>query len=62
MGVAWADATIVDGAVNGAGALVQAAAGEARKVQSGNVRNYAAVIGIGVTLLLGWFVIVRGLL
>ena len=61
-GVAWADATIVDGAVNGAGALVQAAAGEARKVQSGNVRNYAAVIGIGVTLLLGWFVIVRGLL
>ncbi|MCB0955136.1 MAG: NADH-quinone oxidoreductase subunit L [Ilumatobacteraceae bacterium] len=61
-GVAWADAKVVDGAVNGAGTLVRAAAGEARKVQSGNVRNYAAVIGIGVTLLLGWFVIVRGLL
>ncbi len=61
-GVALADAKVVDGAVNGAGRLVQLAAGQARKVQSGNVRNYAAAIGVGVTLLLGWFVIVRGLL
>jgi hypothetical protein len=29
-------------------------------VQSGNVRNYAAAIGVGVVLLLAWFVIVRG--
>ncbi|HAP76104.1 MAG TPA: NADH-quinone oxidoreductase subunit L, partial [Acidimicrobiaceae bacterium] len=61
-GVTLADAKVVDGAVNGAGALVRAAAGEARKVQSGNVRNYAAAIGVGVTLLLVWFVVVRGLL
>jgi hypothetical protein len=29
-------------------------------VQSGNLRNYAAAIGIGVMLLLVWFVVVRG--
>jgi len=61
-GVTLADAKVVDGAGRGAGALVRAAAGEARKVQSGNVRNYAAAIGVGVTLLLVWFVVVRGLL
>jgi len=60
--VAWADAHVVDGAVNGAGALVRGTAGEVRKVQSGNVRNYAAAIGAGVVLLLVWFVVVRGIL
>ncbi len=58
--VAWFDATVVDGAVNGAGKLVRGTANEARKAQTGNVRNYAAAIGVGVVLLLGWFVIVRG--
>jgi hypothetical protein len=33
-----------------------------RKLQSGNVRNYAAAIGSGVVLLLVWFVVVRGML
>ena len=61
-GIAWADAKIIDGAVNGAGRAVRASAGEARKVQSGNVRNYAAAVGVGVVLLLVWFVIVRGIL
>ena len=61
-GVALADAVIIDGAVNGAGEVITAGARQARKVQSGNVRNYAAAIGVGAVLLLGWFVIVRGLL
>jgi NADH-quinone oxidoreductase subunit L len=61
-GVAWADAHIVDGAVNGAGAVVQATAGQVRKAQSGNIRNYAAALGVGVVLLLTWFIIVRGVL
>jgi NADH-quinone oxidoreductase subunit L len=61
-GVAWADAHVIDGAVNGAGQAVKAAAGGARKAQSGNVRNYAAAVGIGVVLLLVWFVVVRGIL
>ncbi len=61
-GVVWADAHVVDGAVNGTGAVVRATAGKVRKLQSGNVRNYAAAIGSGVVLLLVWFVIVRGML
>lgn len=61
-GIAWADAHLIDGAVNGTGRLVQASAGKARKVQSGNLRNYAAAVGVGVVLLLTWFVIVRGIL
>ncbi|CAN5646264.1 NADH-quinone oxidoreductase subunit L [soil metagenome] len=61
-GVAWADAKIIDGAVNGSGWLVRGAAGQFRKLQSGNVRNYAAAIGSGVVLLLLWFVVARGLL
>ena len=61
-GVVWADAHVVDGAVNGAGAMVRATAGKVRKLQSGNVRNYAAAIGSGVVLLLVWFVVVRGML
>ncbi|MEQ1873996.1 MAG: NADH-quinone oxidoreductase subunit L [Ilumatobacteraceae bacterium] len=61
-GVAWADAHVIDGAVNGSGSLVRGTAGQIRKVQSGNVRNYAAAIGGGVVLLLLWFVIARGIL
>ncbi len=61
-GVAWADAHLIDGAVNGTAQLVKGTAGEARKAQSGNVRNYAAALGLGLVLLLAWFVIVRGIL
>ncbi|MEO7371395.1 MAG: NADH-quinone oxidoreductase subunit L [Ilumatobacteraceae bacterium] len=59
-GVAWYDANIIDGAVNGVGRLVRGTAQRIRTVQSGNVRNYAAAIGVGVVLMLGWFVVVRG--
>jgi NADH-quinone oxidoreductase subunit L len=61
-GVAWADANVIDGAVNGAGRIVREAATGGRKVQSGNVRNYAAAVGVGVVLLLAWFVLARGIL
>ena len=59
-GVAWADLHVVDGAVNGTGELVRATAGKVRRLQTGNVRTYAAAIAAGVVLLLVWFVIVRG--
>ena len=61
-GVAWADAHVVDGAVNGTGALVRGTAGKVRRLQSGNLRNYAAAIAAAVVLLLVWFVVVRGVL
>jgi NADH-quinone oxidoreductase subunit L len=61
-GVAWADAHIIDGAVNGVGTTVRDVATGGRKVQSGNLRNYAAAIGCGAVLVLAWFVIVLGML
>jgi NADH-quinone oxidoreductase subunit L len=61
-GVGWFDKHIVDGAVDGVGRLVRGAAGQVRKTQSGYVRQYASAIGIGVVLLLVWFVVIRGIL
>jgi NADH-quinone oxidoreductase subunit L len=61
-GAAWFDAHVIDGAVNGAARAVRGTAGELRKGQSGYVRGYAGIIGIGVVLLLAWFVVVRGIL
>jgi NADH-quinone oxidoreductase subunit L len=59
--VAAFDAKIVDGAVNGIGTEVRAASGLLRKVQSGLVRSYAFVIGLGAVALLAWFLL-RGIL
>jgi NADH-quinone oxidoreductase subunit L len=57
---AWFDSNIIDGAVNGVATIVRATGGEVRKTESGRVRTYALGIGIGVVLLLGWFLF-RGL-
>ena len=54
-GVAWADRTIVDGAVNGVGKVVSATGQIARRSQTGAVRAYAAAIGLAVVGLLVWF-------
>ncbi len=61
-GVADFDAKVVDGAVNGVGLAVKETATEVRKGQTGYVRQYGAVIGIGVVVLLAWFVVIRGIL
>jgi len=53
--IAWVDTHIVDGAVNGVATLVRGSAGITRKAQSGFVRTYAAVIGLGAVLLIAWF-------
>jgi NADH-quinone oxidoreductase subunit L len=58
---AWVDSNIVDGAVNGAARATVEAAGVVRRAQTGNVRNYAGIVGVGVVLLLAWFVVVRGM-
>ena len=54
--VAWADANVIDGAVRGTGTLVRSTSGTVRKVQSGFVRAYAAIIAIAVIVMLAWFV------
>jgi len=55
-GVATFDAGIVDGAVNGAGALARGLGGIVRRAQTGFVRAYAALIAFGAIALLAWFV------
>jgi NADH-quinone oxidoreductase subunit L len=58
--VAEIDATVVDGAVNGTGGLVQAIGSKVRVVQTGYVRNYALGIAGGAVLALGWFLVRAG--
>jgi len=55
-GVAWADAHVVDGAVNGTATLVRKTATALRKSQGGFVRAYAAIIALGSIVVLAWFV------
>lgn len=50
-----ADAGLIDGTVNGVGALVRESSGALRKFQSGSIRTYAASLFIGVVLILGWY-------
>ena len=59
--IAWFDKNVVDGAVNGVARLVRVTAGGTSKAQNGNVRNYAGIVGVGVVLLLVWFVVGRGM-
>jgi NADH-quinone oxidoreductase subunit L len=61
-GVADFDGKVVDGTVNSVAALVRETSNQVRKGQTGYLRQYAGVIGIGVVLLLGWFVVIRGIL
>ena len=53
--VAWFDATFVDGAVNGVGRIVRDSGGQLRRLQSGLVRSYAAMVAVGAIALLVWF-------
>jgi len=53
--VAWFDATIVDGLVNGSGRLVRSVGAEMRSLQSGLVRSYAALVAVGAVGLIAWF-------
>jgi len=57
-GVLWkvVDAEIIDGAVNGAGSVVETGATWLRRFQTGSVRVYAASILLGVVLVLGYYV------
>ena len=48
--------------MNGVATAVGATADELRKGQTGYVRQYAGLIGVGAVVALGWFVVFRGLL
>jgi NADH-quinone oxidoreductase subunit L len=49
------DVRVVDGAVNGAGALVSGGAAALRRLQTGSVRVYAGSMFIGVVMILGYY-------
>ena len=57
-GLLWkvVDAEVIDGAVNGAGAVVQTGATWLRRLQTGSVRVYAVSVLLGVVLVLGYYV------
>ncbi len=54
-GVAWFDAHIIDGAVNGVAHVVAGFGRGLRHVQSGFVRTYALGVATGVVVVLGYF-------
>jgi len=59
-GAAWFDRNIVDGIVNGIGAVVRRSGGGLARVQTGRVQNYALGIAIGLIVMAGsYFVIAR---
>jgi NADH-quinone oxidoreductase subunit L len=49
------DVGIIDGAVNGVGAIVDASSMMLRRLQTGSVRAYAGSLFIGVVLMLGYY-------
>jgi NADH-quinone oxidoreductase subunit L len=56
----FVDAKIIDGAVNGVGALVRAGGSRLRALQTGYVRNYALVVASGAVLVLAYVVVRAG--
>ena len=51
------DKRVVDGAVNGVGTVVAAAARSGRKIQTGLVRNYAVGILLGAAAVLAYLAV-----
>jgi NADH-quinone oxidoreductase subunit L len=49
------DVGVIDGAVNGVGAIVEAGAATLRRLQNGSVRTYASSFFVGVVLVLGYY-------
>ena len=56
-GLAWFDATIIDGTVNGVGRTVRTVSARMRSMQSGLVRSYAVFVVVGAVGLMAWFLV-----
>jgi NADH-quinone oxidoreductase subunit L len=50
-----ADVRLIDGAVNGAGTIVDAGADVLRRLQTGSVRTYAGSVIAGVVVIIGYY-------
>jgi NADH-quinone oxidoreductase subunit L len=49
------DVGVIDGAVNGVGAIVDGGAAALRRLQTGSIRTYASSVFVGVVLVLGYY-------
>ena len=49
------DAGLIDGTVNGVGAVVRGTSGTLRRLQTGSIRTYAAALFVGVVAIVGWY-------
>jgi len=57
-GAAWFDRNIVDGIVNGLGAIVRRSGGGLARVQTGRVQNYALGIAVGLLVMAGSYLVI----
>jgi len=55
-GVMWFDVKVIDGIVNGVGAVTQRVGDDVRHIQTGRVQNYALGIAIGLIVIAGLFI------
>ncbi len=53
------DAGVIDGVVNGIGAITRMASGQLRRVQTGQLQNYALLMVVGMILTVGGLMIFR---
>jgi NADH-quinone oxidoreductase subunit L len=56
----WFDRVVIDGTVNGIGALTSDAGRGLRRVQTGHVQNYALGIAIGLIVMAGGYLVIAG--
>jgi NADH-quinone oxidoreductase subunit L len=56
-GVMWFDVRIIDGIVNGIGAITQRVGDDVRHIQTGRVQNYALGIAVGLVVIATLFIL-----
>jgi len=56
----WFDAKVVDGIVNGIGAVTRRSGGGLARVQTGHVQNYALGIAVGLIVMAGSYLMIAG--
>ncbi|MEX1295794.1 MAG: NADH-quinone oxidoreductase subunit L, partial [Candidatus Limnocylindrales bacterium] len=56
-GVMWFDVKVIDGVVNGVGAVTQRIGDDVRQIQTGRVQNYALGIAIGLVVIATLFIL-----
>jgi len=59
-GMAWFDRNVVDGIVNGIGAVTRRSGTDLARVQTGRVQNYALGIALGLIAMAGSYFVILG--